>query len=97
MGQALLRREKKVRRKQLREPDQIDFIDFVKAETLLFNCTLFSKSSNDQYYERSSKGSQQNPNHKRNKLITYVTMSDSRKTTSLELCVACQKKLDKCE
>ena len=51
----------------------------------------------DQYCERPSKGSQQNPKHKRNKLTTYVTMADSCKTIGYELCVACQKKhsLDK--
>ena len=60
---------------------------------------LFSKSAIDQYCEKPSKGSQQNPKHKRNKLTTYVTMTDSCKTAGLELYVACQKKhpLDKCE
>ena len=83
----------------MRETDLVDFIELVKDETLLVNDLLFSKSAIDQYCERPSKGSQQNPKHKRNKLTTYVTMADSSKTTDLELCVACQKRhpLDKCE
>ena len=57
------------------------------------------KSAIDQYYEKSSKGSQQNPKHKRNKLTTYVTVADSSKTTSFKFCVDFQKKhlLDKCD
>ena len=37
--------------------------------------------------------------HKRDKLTTYVTTTDSVKTKNLECCVACQKKhlLGKCE
>ena len=83
----------------MREPDLVDFIELVKDETFLVNDTVFSKSAIDQYCEKPSKGSQQNPKHKRNKLTTYVTMADSCKTAGLELCVACQKKhpLDKCE
>ena len=79
----------------MREP----FIELVKDETLLVNEPLFSKSAFDQYCERPSKGSEQNPKHKRNKLTTCVTIADSSKTTGLELCVACQKKhpLDKWE
>ena len=71
----------------------------VKNETLLLNEPLFSKPAIDQYCEKPSKCSQQNPKHKRNKLTTYVTMADSCKTAGLELCVAFQKKhpLDKCE
>ena len=86
-------------RRQMREPDLVDFIELVKDETLLVNNPLFLKSGIDQYCERPSKGSQQNPKHKRNKLTTYVTMADSSKTTDLELCVACQKghPLDKFE
>ena len=88
-----------IRRVQMREPDLVDFIELVKDETLLVNDPLFSKSAIDQYCEKPSKGSQQNPKHKRNKLTTYVTMADSCKTAGLELCVACQRKhpLDKCE
>ena len=83
----------------MREPDLVDFIELVKDETLLVNDPLFSKSAIDQYCEKPSKGSQQNPKRKRNKLTIYVTMADSCKITGLELCVACQKKnpLDKCE
>ena len=81
------------------EPELADFIEFGKDEIVLVNEPLFSKSAIDQYCEKPSKDSQQNPEHKRNKLTTYVTMADSCKTTGLELCVACQKKhpLDKCE
>ena len=83
----------------MREPDLVDFIELVKDETLLVNDPLFSKSAVDQYCEKPSKGSQQNPKHKRSKLTTYVTMADSCKTAGFELCVPCQKKhtLDKCE
>ena len=69
----------------MREPDLVDFIALVKDETLLVNDPLFSKSAIDQYCEKPSKGSQQNPKHKRNKLTTYVTMADSCKTAGLEL------------
>ena len=69
----------------MREPDLVDFIELVKDETLLVNDPLFSKSAIDQYCEKPSKGSQQNPKHKRNKLTTYVTMADSCKTAGLEL------------
>ena len=83
----------------MRKPGLIDFTELVKNETLLLNDPLFSKPAIDQYCEKPSKGSQQNPKHKRNKLTTYVTMADSCKTAGLELCVACQRKhpLDKCE
>ena len=93
------RRVLSIRRRQMREPDLVDFIELVKDETLLVNDPLFSKSAIDQYCERPSKGSQQNPKHKRNKLTTYVTMADSSKTTGFEMCVAFQKKhpLDKFE
>ena len=88
-----------IRRRQMTEPDLVDFIELVKDDTLLVNDPLFSKSAIDQYCEKSSKDSQQNPKHKRSKLTTYVTMTDSCKTADLELCLACQKKhpLDKCE
>ena len=88
-----------IRRKQMGEPDLVDFIELVKDETLLVNDPLFTKSAIDQYCEKPSKGKQQNLKHKINKLTTYVTMADSCKTTGIELCVACQKKhpLDKCE
>ena len=83
----------------MREPDLVDFIEVVKDETLLVNHPLFSKSAINQYCEKPSKGSKQNPKHKRSKLTTYVIMADSCKTKGLELSVACQKKhpLDKCE
>ena len=88
-----------IRRSQMTEPDLVDLIELVKDETLLVKDPLFSESAINQYCERPSKGSQQNPKHKRNKLTTYVTMADSCKTTALEFCLACQKKhpLDKCE
>ena len=81
----------------MREPDLVDFIELVNDETLLVNDHLFSKSATDQHCERSSKGSQQNPKHKKNKLTIHVTTADSCKTTDLELCTTCQKKhaLDK--
>ena len=69
------------RRRQMTEPDLADFIELVKDETLLVNEPLFSKSAVDQYCEKPSKGSQQNPKHKRNKLKTYVTMAYSCKTS----------------
>ena len=69
----------------MREPDLVDFIELVKDETLLVNDPLFSKSAIDQYCEKPSKGSQEIPKHKRNKLTTYVTMADSCKTAGLEL------------
>ena len=75
-------------RKKMREPGLVDFIELVKDETLLVNDPLFSKSAIDQYCGRSSKGSQQNLKHKRNKLATYVTMADSSKTTGHQMCVA---------
>ena len=56
-----------IQRKQWREPDLEDFIEFTRDETLLVEDPLFSKLAIDQYCERSSKGSQQNPKHKRNK------------------------------
>ena len=88
-----------IRRRQMREPDLVDFAELVKDKTLLANDPLFSKSAIDHYCERPSKVSQQKFKLKRNKLTTYVTMVDRSKTTDLELCVACQKKhpLDKCE
>ena len=52
-----------IRRRQLREPELVDFIEFAKDETLLVNDPLFSKSAIDHYWERSSKGSEQNPKH----------------------------------
>ena len=87
-----------IRRRQMREPDLVDFIELVKDETLMVNDPLFSKLAIDQYCEKPSKCSQQNPKHKRNKLTTYATMAESCKT-GLELTVACQKKhpLNKCE
>ena len=69
----------------MRKPGLIDFTELVKNETLLLNDPLFSKPAIDQYCEKPSKGSQQNPKHKRNKLTTYVTMADSCKTAGLEL------------
>ena len=57
-----------IRRSQLREPNLVDFIEFVKHETFLVNDPLFSESATDQYCERASKGSQQNTKHKGNKL-----------------------------
>ena len=81
-----------IRRTQMRDPDSVDFIELVKDEMLLVNNPLFSKSAIDQYCDRPSKGSQQKPKHKRNKLTTYVTMADSSETTGLELCVASQKR-----
>ena len=94
-----VRRMLSIRRRQMREPDLVDFIELVKDETFLVNDPIFSKSAIDQYCEKPSKGSQQNPKHKRSKLTTYVNMADSCKTADLEFCVACQKKhpLDKCE
>ena len=88
-----------IRRRQMREPDLVDFIELVKNETLLVNGPLFSKSTIDQCFKKPSKGSQQNPKHKRSKLTTYVTMTDTWKTAGIELCAACLKKhpLDKCE
>ena len=68
-----------IRRRQMREPDLVDFIELVKDETFLVNDPIFSKSAIDQYCEKPSKGSQQNPKHKRSKLTTYVTMADSCK------------------
>ena len=59
-----------LRRRQIREPDLIDFIELAKDETLLVNEPLFSKLAINQYCERPLKGSQQNPKHKRNKLTT---------------------------
>ena len=50
----------------MRESDLVDFIELVKDETLLVNDPLFLKSANDQYCERPSKSTQQNPRHKRN-------------------------------
>ena len=73
-----------IRRRQMTEPDLVDLIELVKDETLLVKDTLFSESAINQYCERPSKGSQQNPKHKRNKLTTYVTIADSCKTTGLE-------------
>ena len=64
-------------RRQMREPDLVDFIELVKNETLLVNGPLFSKSTIDQCCKKPSKGSQQNPKHKRSKLTTYVTMTDT--------------------
>ena len=60
---------------------------------------LLKVSNRSVLWETIKIGSQQNPKHKKSKLTTYVTMADSCKTASLELCVACQKKhpLDKCE
>ena len=49
----------------MRESDVVDFIGLVKDETLLVNDPLFLKSANDQYCERPSKSTQQNPKHKR--------------------------------
>ena len=83
----------------MRDSDLVDFNELVKDEILLANDLLLSKSAIDQDCERSSKGLQQNPKHKRNKLTKYVTMADSIKTTGLEMRVAFQKKhpLDKFE
>ena len=36
-------------RRQMTEPDQVDFIELVKDDTLLVNDLLFSKSAIDQY------------------------------------------------
>ena len=36
-------------RRQMREPDLVDFIELVKDDTLLVNDLLFSKSATDQY------------------------------------------------
>ena len=63
------RRVLSIRRRQMREPDLVDF-EFVKDETLQVDDCLFSKSAIDQYCEKPSKGSQQNPKHKRSKLTT---------------------------
>ena len=92
------RRVLSTRRRQMREPALVDFIELVKDETLLVNNPLFSKSAIDQYCEKLSKGSQQNSKHKRSKLTKYVTIANSCKTVVLELRVACQKKypLEKC-
>ena len=68
-----------VQRRELRESNLDDFVEFVKDEKLLVNDPLFSKLAIDQYCERSSKGSQQNLKHKRNKLTTYATIADSSK------------------
>ena len=76
----------------MREPDLVDSIELVQDEILLVNEPLILKSAIDQYCEKPSKGSQQNPKYKRNKLTTYATMADSCKTIGLELCVAYQKK-----
>ena len=54
------------------ESDLVDFIELVKVETLLVNDPLFAKSAIDQYCWRPSKGSQQNPKHKRNKLMIHT-------------------------
>ena len=59
-----------LRRRQIREPDLVDFIKLAKDETLLVNEPLFSKSAIDQYCEGPSKDLQQNPKYKRNKLTT---------------------------
>ena len=87
-----------IRRRPLRKPVLVDFID-IERWGIADKWPPFSNSVIDQYCERSSEGSQQNPKHKRNKLTTYVIMADSSKTKALELCVACLKKhpLDKCE
>ena len=45
-----------IRRRQMRGPDLVNFIELVKDETLLVNEPLFSKSVTDQYCERLSKG-----------------------------------------
>ena len=94
-----VRRVLSIKSRQMREPDLVDFIEPAKDETLLVNDPLFSTSAIDQYCDRPPKGSEQNPTHKRNNLITYVTMVDSTKTKGLELYVFCEKKhpLDKSE
>lgn len=50
-------------RRESREPDLLDFIEFVKDETLMVINSLFAKSDIDQHCERSSKGLQQNSRH----------------------------------
>ena len=54
----------RIRRRQLREPDLLHFIKLLEDETLLIKNPLFSKSVIYQYFERSSKGPQQNPSTK---------------------------------
>ena len=83
----------------MREPNQVNFIEFVKDEVILANDLLFSKSAIDQYYEVLSKASKQNRNHKRNKLTTYITIQDNSKIAKPELHVASKKKHlpDKCK
>ena len=66
-----------IRRRRMREPDLVDFIELAKNETLLVIDPLFSKSTIDQCCKKPSKGSKQNPKHKRSKSTTYVTMADS--------------------
>ena len=59
-----------MQRRESREPELVGFIELVKYETLLVTNPLFSRSAIDQRCERSSKGSQQNPNHNIKKLTT---------------------------
>ena len=58
------RRVLSIRRRQMTEPDLVDFIELVKDEILLLIDPLFSKSAIDQYCEKPSKGSKQNPKPK---------------------------------
>ena len=76
-----------IRRRQMKKPELVDFIELVKDEILLVKDLLLSKSEVDQYCEKLSKVSEQNPKRKGNKLTTYVTMIDSCKTTGFELSV----------
>ena len=55
------RRVLSIRRRQMRKPDLVDFIELVKDEILLVTDPLFSKSAVYQYCKKPSKGSKQNP------------------------------------
>ena len=77
-----------IRRKNKREPDMMDFIQFVNDETVIVTNSIFSKEAVEQYVEKR-------PNNKKGRLSTFVTGKEEKS----ENCCYCdeQYKLDKCD
>ena len=74
-------------RRHKREPDMMDFIQFVNDETVIVTDPIFSKEAVEQYVEKR-------PNNKKGRLSTFVTGKEKS-----ENCCYCdeQHKLDRCD
>ena len=70
------RKVQNIRRRELREPDLTNFVQFVEEETLLMNDPLFSRETLHEYAGQKEKAG----NAKHKKLKNYYTKSDEKVT-----------------